>query len=220
MYVSDEVRRFLRATGPTHENIQEEMATYADERGFPIIGPEAGGVLQFLASVTDASRVFEFGSGFGYSAYWFLRVMPNDGEIVLTEVDADDLAMAEEFLDRAGLADRAIFEHGDAMEIVERYDDPFDVVLIDHRKERYAAAFDAVRDQIPPGAVVVADNIMRGPVRFEELLPYFETGEDLPADERARGIAEYVETVRAAEDFQTLVLPIGNGLALTTREQT
>ena len=219
MSLSDDAQRYLRATGPTHDAIHEEMAAYADEHGFPIIGPDAGGVLRSYAAATEARRIFEFGSGFGYSAYWFLQGMADGGEIVLTEIDDDELAMAEEYLERAGLSDRASFECGDAIEIAEDYEGPFDVVLIDHQKDRYADAFALVRDELPPGAVVIADNVLSGAVDYRDLLPYFESGESLPDDANTRGIADYLDTVRADDDFHTVVLPVGSGLAVSTRER-
>jgi predicted O-methyltransferase YrrM len=219
MILTEQAERYVRETGPAHDEIQAEMAAHADEQRFPIIGPDAGGLLQIIARLRGAKRVFEFGSGFGYSAYWFLQGMTDDGEIVLTEFDEDELAMAEEYFERAGLADRAHFEYGDAMETVERYDGQFDVVLIDHQKHRYADAFAAIRDQLPVGSAVMADNIMSGAVDFRDILPHLESGEPLPDDENTQGIAEYVETVRADEDFHTVVLPVGSGLAVSTREQ-
>jgi caffeoyl-CoA O-methyltransferase len=219
MFLSEKVQRYLRATGPSPDDVQTEMTAYAAEHGFPIIGPDAGGVLRSLACATQAKRVFEFGSGFGYSASWFLRGLPEDGEVVLTEFDADELELAEEFLTRAGLADRAVFEHGDAMEVVAAYDGPFDIVLFDHQKDRYADAFAAVRDRLPVGAVVVADNVMQGPFSLDDLLAYVESDTARPADSNTRGIIDYLETVRTDADFHTVVLPVGNGLALTTRER-
>ena len=217
MYLSETVQRYLRATGPTHDEIQAEMAAFAEREGFPIIGPDAGGLLRSMTAMTQAELVFEFGSGFGYSAYWFLQGMPDSGEIVLTEFDEDELAMAEDFFDRAGLTDRAHFEYGDAMDTIENYDGPFGVVLIDHQKERYADAFEAVRDDLPVGSVVVADNVLRGPIDIDDLLAYFESGDPLPDDARIQGIADYVDTVREAPGFQTTIVPVGSGLAVTTR---
>lgn len=216
MYLSETAQRYLRATGPKHDEIQAEMADFAAEEGFPIIGPDAGGLLRTLATTTQAERIFEFGSGFGYSAYWFLQGMPDGGEIILTEFDEDELAMAERFFERGDLTDRATFEYGDAMETIETYDGPFDVVLVDHQKERYADAFEAVRDDLPVGSVVVADNMMRGPLDLVDLLRYFESGDSLDG-ESAQGIATYLETVRSDEQFQTTLVPVGSGLALTTR---
>lgn len=217
MVLSDDVSRFVRATGPGHTEIQARMAEFAREHDFPDIGPESGAVLRLLARLTDADTVFEFGSGFGYSASWFLR--GGAERVILTEFDADELEQGREFMRDAGLADRCVFEEGDAMETVERYDGPFDVVLVDHQKERYADAFRAVRDKVAPGGAIAADNVMRGPVDFDALLAHLEGDADAldPDDRRSRGIADYLDAVRGDDAFETALLPVGSGLAVSTR---
>lgn len=212
----DHTERFLSATGPEHTAVQGEMATHAAEHDFPIIGPVAGGVLRTLARLTDAEQVFEFGSGFGYSASWFLR--GGAQQVICTEFDADEAETGVEFMREAGHADRVTFEVGDAMETVAAYEGPFDVVLIDHQKHRYADAFEKITPKLAPGAVVVADNIMRGPIDMDALLAYFDEGAELPSDdEQTRGIAKYVDTVRADGDFETSILPVGSGITVSTR---
>ncbi|WP_336359151.1 O-methyltransferase [Haladaptatus sp. ZSTT2] len=209
--------RFVRALGPEPDDILEEMDTYGEEIGFPTVGPEVGGWLQLLATMVDAERVFEFGSGFGYSAYWFARALPADGELVLTEIDEGELDRAREYLERGDIATRARFEHGDAIDIVDAYDGPFDVVLIDNEKERYKDAFDAVREKVAPGGVVIADNAMTSGVQdFDKLLAWAE-GDDLAMDAGTRGIAEYLEAVRADPAFETAVMPVGEGIAVSYR---
>lgn len=215
--MDDTIQRYIRATGASHSEIQEEMAAYADENGFPIIGPDAGAVLRLLARLTDADTVFEFGSGYGYSASWFLA--GGADEVVLTEIDEDELDMARSFLARGGDGDRAHYELGDALEIVDEYDGPFDVVLIDHDKPRYAAGFDLAREKVPEGGVIVADNMTRGPIDIEQLAAYFADDEPLPEDasEGTEGIAHYVEHVKADPAFESFVLPVGSGICLSTR---
>lgn len=205
--------RFVRAVGPDHTPIQRRMAEFAEQESFPNIGPDAGAVLRFAAQVTDADRVFEFGSGFGYSASWFLR--GGAQQVVLTEFDADELAKGQTFLREAGLADRCVFEEGDAMDTIDRYDGPFDVVLIDHQKSRYDEAFDAVRPKLAPGGLVIADNVTRGPIDFETLLAHVERDAPLPAadeDPQTAGIGRYVDHVRAADGVDSFLLPVGSGL--------
>lgn len=213
----DAVQRYMRATGASHSEVQAEMADYSEEHDFPIIGPDAGAVLRMLARLTDAEQVFEFGSGYGYSATWFL-----DGgadEIILTEIDEDELDMARSFLARAGYDDQASYELGDALETVETYDGPFDVVLIDHNKPRYADGFDLVREKVPEGGIVVADNMTRGPADLDALVAYFADDEPLPSDatDSTEGIAHYIEHVRADPAFESFILPVGSGLCLSTR---
>jgi predicted O-methyltransferase YrrM len=211
------VESYARLVGPEPDAVVTEMDVKADREGFPTVGPAVGGWLRFLAGLVGARRVFEFGSGFGYSAYWFAGALPEDGEIVLTEIDADELAEAREFLERGGYADLARFEHGDAIRIVERYDGPFDCVLIDNEKHRYAEAFDAIRGKVPEGGVILADNaVAAGPIEFEAL-PKLLSDEDVETTDATRGIAEYLHTVRADPAFETVLLPLGEGVAVSRR---
>ncbi|MBV0924582.1 O-methyltransferase [Halomicroarcula limicola] len=213
----DVTEQFARTLSPDPDEVIDEMDAKADREGFPTVGPAVGGWLRLFARLTDAERVFEFGSGFGYSAYWMAPALPEDGEIVLTEIDADELDEAREFLSRGGYADRAAFEHGDAIEIVDDYDGPFDVVLVDNEKDRYAEAFEAVREKVPVGGVVAADNaIEAGPLDFDDVRALLD-GEDVAANEMSRGVATYLERVRDDPDFETGLLPLGEGVAVSVR---
>ena len=214
----DATAEFARAIGPEPDEIITEMDAQADTEGFPTVGPTVGGWLQLLARMVDASRVFEFGSGFGYSAYWFACALPDDGEIVLTEVDEDELDQAREYMRRGGFDDLASYELGDAIRTVENYDGPFDAVLIDNEKHRYREAFEAVRPKVPEGGVVIADNaVTAGPIDFDALSTLVR-GED-PGDvnEHTAGVADYLAAVGEDPAFETALIPLGEGIAVSHR---
>src|SRR5262245_13406128 len=97
------------------------MEPLADRRRFPIVGPLVGRLLEVLARAIGAREIFECGSGFGYSAYWFARALPPGGRVVLTEGSSENCASARGFLGRAGLMDKAVIEKGDALDILPRY---------------------------------------------------------------------------------------------------
>ena len=214
--VPPEVERLAGLVGPGGDEILAEMEEHARAESFPIVGPAVGGWLALFARAVDARRVFEFGSGFGYSAYWFARALPADGEVVLTEVDGDELDLAREFFGRAGLTDRAQFEHGDALETIERYDGPFDVVLIDNEKRRYREAFEAVEPKLRSGSLVLADNaVTAGTVVDRDEVMGLLTGEDVDTRDGSRGIAEYISFVRERDDIDTSLLPLGEGVTVS-----
>jgi predicted O-methyltransferase YrrM len=224
--IAEFLESYATALGPGSDEVLDEMGAQARDEGFPYVGPAVGGWLAMLARFADAERVFEFGSGFGYSAYWFARELPAEGEVVLTEIDADELEQAREYMGRGGLADRASFEHGDAIETVEAYDGPFDVVLIDCQKERYAEAFEAVRGKVAPGGIVAADNaVAGGSIDAGDLRAYFEDGGGADGADRSdingmtEGIADYLDTVRGDDAFETTLLPLGEGVAVSQRER-
>lgn len=215
--LAESVESFLQAANPEPSPLVQEMTEYGREESFPIVGPDVGRFLRVLARLANAERVFEFGSGFGYSAAWFLGALPADGELVLTDYDPENLELAESFLSRADHDATIHYEAGDAMETFEAYDGPFDVILVDHDKERYVQAFEDARDKLAPGGVVVADNMMAGPVTHEDVRAVL-AGESTD-DESTQGVADYVEHVRDDSGFETSFVPLGSGLAVSTKKR-
>ena len=89
------VDEYLVRLAGSPDPVEAEMRRYADERdGFPIVGPVVGGLLHQLALLLRARRIFEVGSGFGYSAFWFARALPDGGAVTLTDYDPDHLERA------------------------------------------------------------------------------------------------------------------------------
>ncbi|WP_435097516.1 O-methyltransferase [Halarchaeum sp. P4] len=211
--LTDDVAALIDAANPAPEETLTEMADHATQRGFPYVGPAVGQFLRTLAAANGAERVFEFGSGFGYSAAWWAGVLPAEGDVVLTDFDESNLADAREFLE-GSYPPTFHYEVGDAFDSYERHEGPWDAVLVDHDKGRYPEAFEAVRDDLRPGAVVVADNVMEGPVTPDEVRAALE-GEE-PASEAAAGVADYLELVRDDPDFETALVPLGEGVAVST----
>ncbi len=212
--LSETTERFLDLARDEPEPLLAEMAAHGDEQSFPTIGPDAGRFLRVLARLTRAERVFEFGSGFGYSGAWFAGALPADGELVLTEYDDDELAEAREFLARGDYDPTVRFEGGDAIETFEAFDGPFDVVLIDHEKHRYVDAFELAREQLSPHGAIVADNMLRGPASADDVVAVL-SGEDA-IEESIAGVVDYVEHVRDDPEFDTAFVPLGSGLAVST----
>ena len=222
---TEAVDRLLELTAPESDAVREEMEARADRERFPTVGPEVGAFLRLCVRMRGVSSAIEFGSGFGYSAYWMAPAIGSDGRIVLTEFDADELEQARDYFERGGLEDRATFEHGDALEIVERYDGPFDLVLLDHETSRYVEGFEAVRGKLSENAVVIADNVLHtGAVRPDDLVDALEGESRVSESERStsnhpslEGAVAYLEHVRSDPDFETAVVPIGDGLVVSVR---
>jgi predicted O-methyltransferase YrrM len=215
--ISDSVESFATLIGPTPEPTLQRMQEKADRTGFPTVGAAVGGWLRFLAQTVNAEHVFEFGSGFGFSAVWFAGALPDHGRIILTERDEKRLEEARGFLNTAGYADKATFELGDALETIEQYDGPFDCVLIDNEKQRYTAAFEAVREKMRPGGLIIADNtVTAGAIEFDALMALVN-GDTPKTTDATGGVADYLTTVQAAPEFETVLLPVGEGVGVSRR---
>lgn len=214
-----DVSAFVEAMTPETDPVFDEMAAENVADDVPVVGPEVGGALRVIARLTTAERAFEFGSGRGYSAYWIAPVLPADGDLVLTDFEADNLAAARRYFEAGGYADRARFEVGDALETYRSAAGPWDVVLIDNREEEYLETLELVRDDVPAGGVVCADNVMGGPAVQADLARGALEGEpDWDAmDEMTTGVVEYLRAVREDAAFETALLPVGEGLAVSVK---
>ncbi|WP_415380154.1 O-methyltransferase [Halosimplex sp. TS25] len=217
--LDDDVARFVRAMVPETDAVYEELAADNVADDVPVVGPEVGATLRLLARLSGPRRAFEFGSGRGYSAYWIAPAIPEDGELVLTDFDAANLEAARSYFERRGYADRSRFEAGDAREIYRASEGPWDFVLLDNLEEEYPETWDLVREDVSSGGIVCADNVMAGPAVQEDLaLAAVEGDPDWDAmDDTTRGVVEYLLAVRDDPDFETTLLPVGEGLAISVK---
>jgi hypothetical protein len=68
-------QEYITSLVPPREEELQEMEAYAEEHGFPIIGPACGYYCYQLARMIKARSVFELGSGYGYSTAWFAKAV-------------------------------------------------------------------------------------------------------------------------------------------------
>jgi predicted O-methyltransferase YrrM len=206
-FMRDDVRDWLRDTAQVENDpVLEAMHAEAAERDFPIVGPEVGRLLFQLAHISGARRIFEMGSGFGYSTLWFARAMEEGGRVYHTDGSGENSARARDYLDQAGLRDRVVFTTGDAIEILEKTPGSFDIVFMDIDKHQYPDGYRAFRERIKPGGLVVVDNLV-----WDGLVA---SGDDDPSTE---GIREYIRLMWQDRAFASSLMPVRDGVGVSLR---
>lgn len=193
------------------EPVLVEMEKEGEERGFPIVGRMVGVVLELLARGIGARRVFELGSGYGYSGYWFARAVGPDGELHLTDGDPQNETKAMDYLARAGLAGPVRFHVGDAVTSLNATEGDWDIVYCDIDKDGYPEAWRASRDRIRPGGLFLCDNALG-----------FGAGTVVEDKEGRAGqwlsaIREMDAAVASDERYLSSILPIRDGVLVALR---
>lgn len=204
--VSPQIEAYLDELLPSEDPVLRDMEREGRERRFPIVGPQVGRLLFQIARLSQAKRIFEMGSGFGYSAYWFLKAMPPDGRVTLTDASPENLDRARKYFEQAGFSQRADLQVGDALEIIESCPGPFDIIFNDIDKEQYPQAFQKAMPRLRRGGVLITDNVLW----FGSVL----TDSDEPD---VRGVREYNRLIAGGRGFFSAVLPIRDGLGLTVK---
>ena len=160
--IAPEVTEHLETLVPKRAPELARMERYAKKTRFPIIGPAVGQLCYLLARTIGARKVFELGSGFGYSTAWFARAVKENGGGVVHHVvwDAELSRQAREHLDALGLSDQVRYTVGEAVATLRETDDTFDLIFNDIDKHAYPAALPVIESKLRRGGLLVTDNLL------------------------------------------------------------
>jgi len=209
--VNPQVEDYMRGLLAHHdEPVLLEMEAEAEANGFPIIGRIVGVTVETLARSVGAKRVFELGSGFGYSAYWFSRAVGSSGEVHCTDGDPENEKKALHYLGRARLAEPIRWHIGEAVETLQATDGEFDVVFNDIDKPDYPKAWTVARDRIRTGGLYICDNV----------LWYGRVAVPDPEDTRphyTEAVLEHNRLIAEDERYLSVIVPTRDGVMVALR---
>lgn len=159
-----DVDNFLDTTVIGDDPALSAAVRASDAAGLPRIAVSAqqGKFLSLLAGAIQAHRVLEIGTLGGFSTIWLARGAGPQGRVVTLEYEPKHAEVARANLERAGLADRVEVIVGAALDTLPTLGGaPFDMVFIDADKENYVAYLGWAVRLARPGALIVADNVIR-----------------------------------------------------------
>ena len=185
------------------------------EAGIPQISvsPNQGKYLHILAKLCRARKILELGTLGGYSTIWMARALPDDGKLITLEIDPKHAEVAQQNVDRCGLASKIEILLGKAIDILPdlktKGAGPFDMIFIDADKPPYLEYFKWALQLSRPGTLIIADNVIR---EGKILL-------DVSPDEMVTGVKKFNEFLAqcpavTATIFQTVGAKEHDGMAI------
>ncbi len=128
---------------------------------FPAVDDEVGALLKTLVEMKSPKRIFEFGSGYGHSAFWYLEAESkfcNIKEIILTEKRSDLVREFENLPWPNRFLEKVSYFQGDAFEKFSSLDSMPDFILLDGQKNQYLSFIQSCEENLPSGSLIVIDN--------------------------------------------------------------
>ena len=202
-----EIEHYLTRIAPGRNPVLTEMETYAEEIHFPIVGSIVGNVLGFFAKLVNARRIFELGSGFGYSALWFALSTAEDTKITCTDLSKSNYDQAMMYFEKAGVKYKIDFKVEDALVALRQTTDPQDIIFNDIEKSEYPEVFNLALDRLRVGGLLITDNTLwHGKVLSNEI-----------SDESTRGVLRYNELAFSDKRVHSVLLPIRDGITVSIK---
>lgn len=180
----------------------------AIENHIPIIMDDTLEKIEEILKEEKPKRILEIGTAVGYSATMFAKYTDEDCTIDTIEIDEERAKEAKENIEKIGVSDRINIMVGNAVDILPRISQEYDIVFIDAAKGKYPVFLENAIRLIKNGGLILADNILyKGYVMSDYNKHKQRTA--------VRHLREYIQEITENEKLESEILEIGDGLAIT-----
>jgi predicted O-methyltransferase YrrM len=157
-----------------------------------------------------ARRIFELGSGYGYSTAWFARAVQEHGGGVVHHVvwDQELSRRARGHLDTLGFADIVQYHIGEAVQALRQTPGPFDLIFNDIDKDGYPDSLPVIAEKLRPGGALIIDNMLWHGGIFDE-------SDHSPATE---GVREFTRRITTDPGWIASLVPVRDGVIVAYKK--
>ncbi|HJZ49885.1 MAG TPA: O-methyltransferase [Roseiflexaceae bacterium] len=211
------LQEYLDSLVPPRPPEMQAMEAYAKQTHFPIIGPSSGYFCYQIARMIGARRVFELGSGYGYSTAWFAQAVQENlslsggeggGEVHHVVWDEALSQKARGHLGALGYADLVTYHVGEAVAALRAAEGPFDLIFNDIDKHGYPASLPVIAEKLRPGGALIIDNMLWHGAIFDP--------NDRSAD--TQGVREFTRLITSDPGWIASLVPLRDGMFLAYKK--
>ena len=124
-----------------------------------------------MTNMKKPKRILELGTAVGFSSILMYEAAGTEPEIVTIERDEKMIELAKVNLEKFDLTDKIKIEEGDCLEVLERLNEPFDLIFMDAGKGHYNHFLPHCLRLLKDDGIIIADNVLfRGMVASQELV--------------------------------------------------
>lgn len=214
MIVEERLVTYINSLDQGNTEILDEIEREAIETYVPIIRKEMQSFLRLLLTMQKPMRILEVGTAVGFSAILMAEYGPKDCQIVTIENYDKRIPIAKNNFIRAGKESQITLLEGDAAEVLPTLKDPFDLIFMDAAKGQYIHFLPEVFRLLKNGGVLVSDNVLQDGDIIES--HFIVERRNRTIYKRMR---EYLYELTHRDDLTTAVLPIGDGITVSTKHE-
>jgi predicted O-methyltransferase YrrM len=203
---------YIEGLIPERHPLLSEMETYAEVHHVPIMELSGIETMLQLLRIHRSKKILEIGTAIGYSALRMASALPN-AQIVTLERDEERFIAAVEFINRSNHREQITLLKGDALELPDKVSGhaPFDAIFIDAAKGQYQKFFEIYSKFLSKDGIIITDNVLfKGLVVEEEI-------DSKRTRNLVKKIADFNRWLMNHPDYDSVILPVGDGVALSKR---
>ena len=214
MIVDERMVTYINSLDKGNTPFLNELEQEALNNHVPIIRREMQSFLKVLLQIKAPARILEVGTAVGFSTLLMCTYNPASCEIVTIENYEKRIPIAMENFKKAGREKQITLLPGDAQEILKTLEEPFDFIFMDAAKGQYIHFLPEVLRLLAPEGILVSDNVLQDGDILESR--FIVTRRNRTIHKRMR---EYLYVLTHHEELTTAVLPVGDGITVSTRNE-
>ncbi|MBP8687111.1 MAG: class I SAM-dependent methyltransferase [Prevotella sp.] len=164
-----------------------------------------GQLLKMLVGMIKPKNILEVGTFSGYSAISMAKGLDNDGKVYTFEINDEMEDFTRKWIDGSDVADKIVFNIGDANILAPELGIDFDMAFIDGDKRTYIETYEMTMTILRKGGYILADNTLWDGHVID---PAYDR------DRQTIGIRNFNDHVAADDRVEKVILPIRDGLSL------
>jgi len=168
-------------------------------------GKVQGKFLEMIVHLLQPNRILEIGTFTGYSALAMAKALPKNGLLYTIDNNEEIESFARHFFEKSSCGDKIRFLLGDALILIPKLEETFDLVFIDAEKTQYVNYYEAALKKLRKGGFILADNVLWGGKAVYD---------DKKPDKETRGIRKFNDFVNQDNRVEQVMLSIRDGLLL------
>ena len=211
--VKPELVDFLRKEQKQLPGELGKIEKEANENEVPIIPHETVVFMQFLLGQIKTKQILEIGTELGFSSSLMAQYVGEDGHV--TTIDRFDVMIrkAKKTYQRLELEDKVTLLEGQAADILPELTGPYDFIFMDSAKSKYIEFLPECLRLLKKGGVLMVDDVFQGGTVLDPI-------EEVPRNRRTihRKLKRFLDVINTHPDLTTSLVPLGDGIALITKE--
>lgn len=212
MIVDERLVTYINSLDTGNTAMLDQIEREATADYVPIIRKEMQSFLKFLLVMKKPARILEVGTAVGFSAILMAEYDPVPCQITTIENYEKRIPIARENFKRAGKEAQIALLEGDAAEVLKTLEGSYDFIFMDAAKGQYIHFLPEILRLLAKDGVLVSDNVLQDGDVIESR--FAVTRRNRTIHKRMR---EYLYTLTHSEELVTAVLPVGDGITLSTR---
>lgn len=213
MVVEERLRGFIHSLDSGNTKFLDRIEQEAIIQNVPVIKKETQQFLKMLLSMNRPKKILEIGTAVGFSALLMAEYSPKDCSIVTIENYERRILAARENFKNAGKENQITLIEGDAAVVLASMEKSFDFIFLDAAKGQYIHFLPDIIRLLQNGGTLVTDNVLQDGDILESR--FAVTRRNRTIHKRMR---EYLYEVMHNDALVSAVLPIGDGLTVSTKK--